>query len=392
MATATATVHGNEKLDFERLAPLAMFLGLVTMLVWAYWPTLLATAEFWENPKYSHGYLIPLFTLVLLYLRRDERAPVLPSVRMTGIVVGAVSIAVLVALALAKIKLIQSLGIPGAVVALLEGGAVVGAVAGALLFVQQPMTLQEVAAWERWLGAALLAGGIGLRLVFTYMDKLTPEMYTFPVCLLGAVLLAGGRRWLIWAGPAVGFLFFMFPLPGPVDAALLAPLQGMASKASTYCLQTMGFSAFNEANVVYLDAVQLNVVEACSGLRMLTIFSALAVAIALVTDRPLWEKVVIVLSSIPIALLVNIIRIILTALCHKFFGSEVADGFFHGPAGMLMVPMALGFLYAEFQILSHLVIDESTAGPVQIGLARPGRVEQSPPKRPPQRPAAEPGA
>jgi len=46
----------------------------------------------------------------------------------------------------------------------------------------------------------------------------------------------------------------------------------------------------------------------------------------------------------------------------------------------LMVPMALGFLYVEFQILSHLVIDESTAGPVQIGLARPVRAEQSPPK------------
>ena len=113
----------------------------------------------------------------------------------------------------------------------------------------------------------------------------------------------------------------------------------------------------------------MGVVEACSGLRMLTIFLALAVAITLVTERPLWERCVIVLSAIPIALTANIVRITVTGILYLTVGPEWVEDVFHELDGWLMMPLALGLLYVEFQILAHIVIEEGSAGPLQIGTA-----------------------
>src|SRR6202011_3891061 len=139
------------------------------------------------------------------------------------------------------------------------------------------------------------------------------------------------------------------------------PLQRLATQSSTYCLQTLGISAVNEMNKISLGDVNMEVVEACSGLRMLTIFVALAVAITMVTQRPLWEKLVIVVSAIPIALAVNIIRITVTGIMYLTVGPEMADRMFHAMAGWFMMPMALGLLYVEFQVLSHLFVDDGLA-------------------------------
>jgi exosortase/archaeosortase family protein len=103
---------------------------------------------------------------------------------------------------------------------------------------------------------------------------------------------------------------------------------------------------------------------------MLTIFVAMAVAITLVTDRPWWERIVIVISAIPIALAVNIIRITVTGILYLTAGARLADLVFHDLAGWFMMPLALGLLYIEFQILSHLIIEDDTTGPLQIGTSR----------------------
>ena len=96
---------------------------------------------------------------------------------------------------------------------------------------------------------------------------------------------------------------------------------------------------------------------------MLTIFIALAVAIAMISNhRPWWERVIIVLSSIPIALLVNCIRITLTGLLYNLnVNDKITDTIFHDFAGLIMMPLALGFLFLEMQILSRLVIEDKSA-------------------------------
>jgi exosortase len=156
---------------------------------------------------------------------------------------------------------------------------------------------------------------------------------------------------------------------------LLNPLQSLATKISHYALETLGIECFTEGNRIMLDGVEMGVVDACSGLRMLTIFAALATAIAIVmTNRPLWERLVIVLSAIPIALAVNSIRITLTGLAYSWIGNEgemvrVINMFAHNFAGWVMMPMAMGLLYLEYQVLSRLIIEEEVEQlkPVGIG-------------------------
>ncbi len=147
----------------------------------------------------------------------------------------------------------------------------------------------------RWAGVGLLSAGLGLRLMATYYPNHVPEMDSFVPAVAGVFLLVGGWSVIRWAGPAILFLIFMFPLPSFLDVRLLAPLQKLATLSSTYVLQTIGIPTYSEGNRIVIGEVQLGVVEACSGLRMLTIFVALAVAITLVTERPLWERIITVL-------------------------------------------------------------------------------------------------
>ncbi|MFV2068738.1 MAG: archaeosortase/exosortase family protein, partial [Pirellulales bacterium] len=86
---------------------------------------------------------------------------------------------------------------------------------------------------------------------------------------------------------------------------------------------------------------------------------ALAVLIALVAKRPWWDRLIILISAIPIALTVNIVRVTVTGMLYMTAGdSELAHKIFHDWAGWFMMPLALGLLYVELQILSHLVIED----------------------------------
>jgi len=163
----------------------------------------------------------------------------------------------------------------------------------------------------------------------------------------------------------------MLPLPTAAERGLLNPLQHAATTMSTYTLQTMGVDAFNEGNKILIgEGFPLNVEEQCSGLRMATIFLALAVAMSMIIDRPWWQKAFIIASAIPIALLVNVIRIVITALLFMVLGqeSEFAKEFFHNLAGWFMIPIALGFMYLEMQILDRVFIEETHIQPQSGGL------------------------
>jgi exosortase len=159
----------------------------------------------------------------------------------------------------------------------------------------------------------------------------------------------------------------------------LEPLQRLATVSSTFALQTIGVEAFRDGNVIQISddnhQIPLGVVEQCSGLRMLTIFFALCVAIVLVAPRPWWEATIIILSAIPIALAVNVTRITVTGLLHLWVGQEWANAVFHDFAGWVMMPMAMLLLYVEITLLSHLFVEESRdqAPPVgiPINLRRP---------------------
>jgi len=188
------------------------------------------------------------------------------------------------------------------------------------------------------------------------------------------LIIVGGFASMRWAAAPVLFLLFMYPFPRALEQGLLKPLQTLNTWISHFALETMGIECFRQGNRIMLDGVEMGVVDACSGLRMLTIFVALAAAIAIIsTNRPLWERIVIVSFSVPIALAVNSIRITLTGLAYSFFGNEgevvrVINTFAHDFAGWIMMPMALGLLYLVYQLLANLIIEEEPERLSPIGL------------------------
>jgi exosortase len=155
-----------------------------------------------------------------------------------------------------------------------------------------------------------------------------------------------------------------------VENALGPPLQSIATLVSTYLLKTLGFMAFSEGHVIQLIEARIGVVEACSGLSMLITFVALSTAAALVVRRPLLDRIGVVASSIPVALLANIARIIVTAILHDMVGGHAADTFYHDLAGWLMIPLALILYWVEIWILSQILIETKPEGNLVLELIR----------------------
>jgi exosortase len=133
-------------------------------------------------------------------------------------------------------------------------------------------------------------------------------------------------------------------------------LQRVSTLASTNALQTFGLFAQAEGNIIVLHDCEMGVVEACSGLRMLVVFLATSTAVAILCRRSLIQRVLIVLSAVPIAVLCNVIRITTTGIMHETLGHEIADRVYHDVGGWLMVPMALAFLGLEMVILRRLFV------------------------------------
>jgi exosortase len=185
----------------------------------------------------------------------------------------------------------------------------------------------------------------------------TIDGLALPVFLAGVVMVLGGWPALRWSWPSIIFLVFMIPLPWTVENAVGPPLQSLATLASTFSLQSLGFLAFSEGNVIQMSDAKIGVVEACSGLSMLISFFALAVGMALVIARPLLDKIVLVLSAIPVALLANIARITFTGVLHEMIGGTIADKFYHDMAGWVMIPFALVLYWCEIWILSQILVE-----------------------------------
>ena len=288
-------------LERDQRFRLGILAGLLALLIWSHWNSLALTASYWQEPQYSHGYLIPLFAIALLWMRRRA-------------------------------------------------------------FEDPPL-------WSRLSGIAVVAAGMGVRLVATRYQSLTLEMVSFVPCVFGLFVFVAGWRAMRWAGPAIGFLLFMYPVPPLLFQGISTTLQEFSTAATTYSLQTLGVPCYSDGNVIHISELRLGVVEACSGLRMLTIFIAMAVAIAMMIERPRLDRIMIVISALPIAVAVNAIRITLTGLLFlmaergSWVTMEMAETFFHDVAGWVMMPMALAMLYMEIKVLDWLFIPDPSFDP-----------------------------
>ena len=269
--------------------PLLITGSAMIVVAWAYMPVLEGLARAWHNnAQYSHGYVVPLLSLGILWHRRD---------------------------------ILQ----------------------GVERFRPDPrgLVLLVVSAMMRLGGAR-------------YFINALDEYSIFPT-LAGLALTLGGPKVLRWSWPAIAFLWFMIPLHGRVAGLLSDKLQRVATIASAHLIETAGLPAQTEGNVILLSEVDMGIVEACNGLRMMMTFFAISCAAALLIHAPLWKKIALILGAVPIAVTCNVLRITATGILHETAGRELADRLFHNLAGWLMMPLGLLFLWLESIFLDRIL-------------------------------------
>lgn len=279
-------------------------IALVSVILFTYFAVLVKLAsDWWSDENYSHGLLVPLIIGYILWLRRDKLATeqARPSELLGGL-----------AVALALFMLWTG-------------------VAGAELYTQR-MSLVLLAA-----GVIVYLGGFGfLRIVLV------------PLALL---ILA-------------------IPIPAIVFNKIAFPLQLFASRFAVASMAALGIPVLRQGNVIELkplnsfDTKKLEVVEACSGIRSMMTLMTLAVVFAYFThprsddssgprggfgwlrSYGFWRSLIIVLSAVPIAIFTNAARVSGTGILSHYYGTGVADGFFHTFSGWVIYVVAFLMLFA----------------------------------------------
>jgi exosortase len=189
------------------------------------------------------------------------------------------------------------------------------------------------------------------------------------IWVLGSIVLfLGGFRLLKLTWLPIVFLIFAVPLPYGYYVRMTMPMQKMAAEAAAALLNLVGgveaTTLGTMIDVVYkgqrIDP-PINVAEACSGMRLLMAFVALGVAMAYLYQRPLWQKFVLLVSTVPIAIFCNIVRVVITGFICVFINQEYAQGVYHDLLGLAMLPLAFALYGLLDWFMSTLFIEEDIA-------------------------------
>ncbi|MBN2474013.1 MAG: exosortase/archaeosortase family protein [Pirellulales bacterium] len=356
--------------SLSRPKVLMAWLVMIAVLAWSY-SAAMATivAAWWKSPDYGHGFLVPVFAAVLLWTRREMIHPM--SLEecwekwgwgLAGGLLGTIS------------GFLMASQIPEASFAWYHPwlAALYGGTLGAALLQLAPLFLEGEtgepfsAPGSMW-GLAFLGFAAFCRAVSEYFFFQLLAPFALVPWVAGLTLFIGGWRAMRWAWPAIVFLLFMVPLPGFLSGMSAQTLQKIGTKTTVFTIQTLGLSAVAQGNVIQLENRQLNVVEACSGLRMLMLFIAVCVGTAFVLKCPLWERIVIALSAAPIAIFANVVRLTITALLYHLDWGELADHLIHKGAGLFMMPLAFLVLWGELSLLKLLFLEPASERPLTLG-------------------------
>jgi exosortase D (VPLPA-CTERM-specific) len=221
-------------------------------------------------------------------------------------------------------------------------------------------------AWEQWATVArapvhpswkgLIPFLAGILLFF--LGELSGEFYSlyisFWCVLVGILLLHFGWSKLRPLAFPLFFSLTMFPLPDFLYNTMSLKLKILSSMLGVKIIQLCGLSAYREGNIIDLGFTQLQVVEACSGLRYFVSLLVFSIVLAYFLKAPFWKRVILVASSVPIAVITNSLRIASVAVLYKYWGAAVAEGFFHDFSGWFIFVFALALLLAVMGILNRL--------------------------------------
>ncbi|MFV0348970.1 MAG: exosortase/archaeosortase family protein [Halodesulfovibrio sp.] len=203
--------------------------------------------------------------------------------------------------------------------------------------------------------AVMLCAMVLLVLGFLSTEYLTMRV-SFVAMLAGLILYLFGRNVFREVRLPVLYLLLMIPLPYILYDAAAFPLKLIVANASVNVLKLLGFSVVREGNIILFPTLILEVADACSGLRSLMTLVTLAVTCSfLMLKKPLM-RVLLVVASVPIAVVTNMLRVIVTGILAETISPELAEGVFHEMAGLGVFIMALVLTGALTLILRRLEV------------------------------------
>lgn len=205
-----------------------------------------------------------------------------------------------------------------------------------------------------WWGLVIVSAGLLVYVVGELATLYVVQHTSLWIVLVGLLIGAIGFRATREITFPLAYLLTAIPLPNFLIAGLSSKLQLWSSALGVGCLQLIGVTAFREGNVIDLGPVQLQVVEACSGIRYLFPLTSLALLCAYLFKDRMWKRVVLVLSSIPISILVNGFRIGMIGWLVEWNGQGAAEGFSHLFEGAVLFMASLGLLILEMWLLAQV--------------------------------------
>jgi exosortase A len=216
---------------------------------------------------------------------------------------------------------------------------------------------KELSALNRssnWIGLVLLLFGIVLLLLGNLATEYFTMRFSILVVLGGIILFLLGKEVFKTLLFPIVFLIFMIPIPSVLMDRITFPMQLFASKVAAKSLYLIGIPALREGNVILLAKTSLEVAEACSGIRSLISLLALSVVFAYFSQKTIVKRVLLILSTFPIAIIANAARVTGTGILAHHYGDKVAQGFFHGFSGWILFVVAFVCLFVVGGLLSKI--------------------------------------
>jgi exosortase len=378
-------------------------IGVIAVLFCAlFWPNL---RRLWDktNPingeaNWGHAMCIPFIGLYYLYVNRENllnpQPANPPADSKIGIRVWAMlTLALMLPLVLIREELTR-IFLPAAITAAILAAALLPV----SLWRNSKLLIERADRHSAgWFGGFIMFYGIAMfqYAIFPGQNDFLKD-FGMVITLFGVVLAMAGWAVMKIAWFPIAFLVCGLPWPGLVYSRVAEPLQQLAANVAVWTLQVTGVEATvggTKISMVGGDGAwrTLNVAEACAGMRSLMTFISVAAAVAFLSSRPLWQKIIVVLFAVPIAISCNVMRVSGQGLLDRYVSHSLSENFAHQFVGLIMLIPAFLLILLVGWILDQIFVEQidrrvtaiapkvitRSASPAPSAATAPGTVSRS---------------
>jgi len=214
--------------------------------------------------------------------------------------------------------------------------------------------LRDAALRPSALGLAVIAFGLVTYVLGSLGAELFLTRVSLIIVLAGTVLYVFGWNHLRLVTFPLAFLLFMIPLPAIVFDRATVSLQLVASQLGEGLLRTVDIPVLRDGNILTLPTIALEVNDACSGIRSLMALLSVAALVGYFSEARTWQRALLAIASLPIAIALNGVRIAVTGMAASRFGPAAASGAVHEASGWVVFVLALAVVWLLEKALGAL--------------------------------------